>query len=159
MGANGAGKSTLARILAGLLLRDSGKITFLGQPHDPHSRRQSTATARVIERLAVKCDSAEQPVNTLRGASQQKIVIGRCLLPNSKVLLLDEPTRGVDVPTKEAIYKLLRELVFGRHTAMILCHRSLQNQPVRVESKPATLKGFIHVCFPDLRKCFFVLLT
>jgi ribose transport system ATP-binding protein len=68
------------------------------------------ATARVIERLAVKCDSVEQPASTLSGGNQQKIVIGRWLLPDSKVLLLDEPTRGVDVPAKEAIYKLLREL-------------------------------------------------
>jgi ribose transport system ATP-binding protein len=68
------------------------------------------ATARVIERLAVKCDSVEQPVSTLSGGNQQKIVIGRWLLPDSEVLLLDEPTRGVDVSAKEAIYKLLREL-------------------------------------------------
>lgn len=68
------------------------------------------ATARLVERLAVKCNSTEQAVSTLSGGNQQKIVIGRWLLPDSKVLLLDEPTRGVDVPAKEAIYKLLREL-------------------------------------------------
>jgi ribose transport system ATP-binding protein len=71
---------------------------------------ETTVTAKLIERLAVRCDSAEQPVSTLSGGNQQKIVIGRWLLPDSEVLLLDEPTRGVDVSAKETIYKLLREL-------------------------------------------------
>jgi ribose transport system ATP-binding protein len=75
-----------------------------------HREKELEATAQVIERLVVKCDSVESPVSTLSGGNQQKIVIGRWLLPDSKVLLLDEPTRGIDVPAKEAIYKLLRDL-------------------------------------------------
>jgi ribose transport system ATP-binding protein len=65
---------------------------------------------RLVERLAVKCDTTEQPVSALSGGNQQKVVIGRWLLLDSNVLLLDEPTRGVDVPAREAIYALLREL-------------------------------------------------
>ena len=97
----------------GLLLPQSIRVnaTLASLKHVFVRRDEETAaTAKLIERLAVKCDSAEQPVSTLSGGNQQKIVIGRWLLPNSKVLLLDEPTRGVDVPAKEAIYKLLREL-------------------------------------------------
>lgn len=102
------------RKLEGLLLPQSIRVNAtLANLKNIFVRRgkELAATAQVIERLAVKCDSAEQPVNTLSGGTQQKIVIGRWLLLNSEVLLLDEPTRGVDVPTKEAIYKLLRELV------------------------------------------------
>ena len=64
----------------------------------------------IVQRLAVKCDGTGQRVDALSGGNQQKICIGRWLLRDSKVLLLDEPTRGVDAHAKEAIYALLREL-------------------------------------------------
>ena len=71
---------------------------------------ETRATQGIIDRLAVRCDTPEQPVAALSGGNQQKIVLGRWLLRDSKVLLLDEPTRGVDVPAKEAIYALLHAL-------------------------------------------------
>ena len=75
------------------------------------SRRMETdSTRRIIERLAVRCDTPEQPVASLSGGNQQKLVFGRWLLRSSDVLLLDEPTRGVDAAAKESIYALLREL-------------------------------------------------
>ena len=73
-------------------------------------RAEMRSTRRIIERLAVRCDTTEQPASSLSGGNQQKIVLGRWLLRSSEVLLLDEPTRGVDVPAKEVIYALLREL-------------------------------------------------
>lgn len=75
---------------------------------DEESERR--VTTDIISRLAVKCESPEQPVARLSGGNQQKIVIGRWLLRDSRVLLLDEPTRGVDVPARERIHDLLREL-------------------------------------------------
>jgi ribose transport system ATP-binding protein len=65
---------------------------------------------QIIQRLAVKCDGTEQPVSALSGGNQQKLVIGKWLLRGVQIFLLDEPTRGVDVPAKEAIYDLLRQL-------------------------------------------------
>lgn len=64
----------------------------------------------LISRLAIKCTGGEQLVGALSGGNQQKVVLGRWLPLQPKVLLLNEPTRGVDVGAKAEIYKLLSEL-------------------------------------------------
>ncbi len=63
-----------------------------------------------IDRLRVKTPSAVQPVGLLSGGNQQKVVYGKWLARNPRVLILDEPTRGVDVGAKEEIYTLVDEL-------------------------------------------------
>lgn len=72
--------------------------------------RIAEATRRVIERLQVKSARTDTPIGTLSGGNQQKIVIGRWVHAGSRVLLLDEPTRGVDVEAKAQIYRIIREL-------------------------------------------------
>lgn len=64
----------------------------------------------VIARLSVRCGSIEQIVSTLSGGNQQKIVIGKWLATRPRVLLLDEPTRGIDVGAKQEIYDLVFNL-------------------------------------------------
>ena len=61
-------------------------------------------------RLAIRAPSVGVSVQTLSGGNQQKVVLGKVLMPNPKVLLLDEPTKGVDVGSKAEIYKLMVEL-------------------------------------------------
>jgi ribose transport system ATP-binding protein len=61
----------------------------------------------MVERLAVRCSSLDQLVATLSGGNQQKVVIGKWLATEPKVLLLDEPTRGIDVGAKQEIYQLI----------------------------------------------------
>ena len=63
-----------------------------------------------IDRLGVRCAGPEQPVGQLSGGNQQKIAIGRLLRNGADVLLLDEPTRGVDIGAKQNIYRLIDEL-------------------------------------------------
>jgi ribose transport system ATP-binding protein len=63
-----------------------------------------------IDRLGVRCSGPEQPVGQLSGGNQQKIAIGRLLRNGADVLLLDEPTRGVDIGAKQNIYRLIDEL-------------------------------------------------
>lgn len=66
-------------------------------------------TAQLLSSLQVRYADAEQPIAELSGGNQQKVVIGRWLRGDVRVWLLDEPTRGVDVTARRAIYALLRE--------------------------------------------------
>lgn len=68
------------------------------------------ATRMVVERLHVKTSRSDSAISTLSGGNQQKVVIGRWVHAGSRVLLLDEPTRGVDVEAKAQIYQIVREL-------------------------------------------------
>jgi ribose transport system ATP-binding protein len=67
-------------------------------------------TKEMIERLRVKTPSPQQIVQYLSGGNQQKVVFGKWLAMQPRVLLLDEPTRGVDVGAKQEIYRLMEEL-------------------------------------------------
>ena len=60
-----------------------------------------------MQRLHVKARSPEQPVEHLSGGNQQKVALARVLHQDADVLLLDEPTRGIDVGTKAEIYRLM----------------------------------------------------
>jgi ribose transport system ATP-binding protein len=68
------------------------------------------AVAGMVRRLAIKVGDADDPVATLSGGNQQKVVIGKWLLTAPRILLLNDPTRGIDVGTKQEIYALIREL-------------------------------------------------
>jgi ribose transport system ATP-binding protein len=63
-----------------------------------------------VETLGVRCSGIEQPAGTLSGGNQQKVVIGKWLATRPRVLLLDEPTRGIDVGAKREIYDLVFRL-------------------------------------------------
>ncbi|MEW2029215.1 sugar ABC transporter ATP-binding protein [Streptomyces roseifaciens] len=71
---------------------------------------QRRRAAEVAERLKVRMSGLEQSARTLSGGNQQKIVIGKWLLAGARLLILDEPTRGVDVGAKVEIYRLVNEL-------------------------------------------------
>lgn len=75
--------------------------------------RQESAARRWIEKLAIKCRTPAQPVQDLSGGNQQKVAIARLLHHDVDLLLLDEPTRGIDVGSKAQIYRLIDELASG----------------------------------------------
>jgi ABC-type sugar transport system ATPase subunit len=64
----------------------------------------------MIARLEIKAPGIDTVVRTLSGGNQQKVVLGKWLLRKVNVLILDEPTRGIDVGTKQEIYKLITKL-------------------------------------------------
>ncbi len=73
-------------------------------------RRRRTLAERTIRELAIKTAGVDTPVGQLSGGNQQKVVIGRWLQSEPKVLILDEPTRGVDVGARVEIHRLIRAL-------------------------------------------------
>ncbi|WP_420962521.1 sugar ABC transporter ATP-binding protein [Brucella sp. IR073] len=77
-----------------------------------------------VKRLAIKTASLETPAGALSGGNQQKIVLAKWLLTRPKILILDEPTRGVDVGAKFEIYKIIRQLA-AEGTAILLISSEL----------------------------------
>jgi len=71
------------------------------------------AVDRIVRLLAVRSDGPYVPAGSLSGGNQQKLVIGKWLMVAPRILLLNDPTRGIDVGTKQEIYELLRELARG----------------------------------------------
>ena len=73
--------------------------------------RENQFVDKIIQRFRVKTPSQEQVIRNLSGGNQQKVILGKWLATQPKVLLLDEPTRGIDVQAKGEIYALIEELV------------------------------------------------
>jgi ABC-type sugar transport system ATPase subunit len=75
------------------------------------SRRQQLAVAeKFIDLLGIVTTGPEQPVGTLSGGNQQKVILARWLATDPRLLILDEPTRGIDVGAKAEIERLVEEL-------------------------------------------------
>jgi ribose transport system ATP-binding protein len=64
----------------------------------------------LIGRLSIRCTGIDQTAAALSGGNQQKVVIGKWLATEPRILLLDEPTRGIDVGAKQEIYRLIFDL-------------------------------------------------
>jgi len=72
--------------------------------------KQISYSEELAKKMTVKCSSIEQPVGSLSGGNQQKVVISRCVAAEPSVFILDEPTRGVDVHAKAEIYQILTNM-------------------------------------------------
>ncbi len=110
----GMGLLSEDRKLEGLALKLSLAENLL-MPRPGHSgivspRDQSTRTAAWIQKLEVKCKGPDQPIGELSGGNQQKIALARLLELDVDMLLLDEPTRGIDIGSKAEIYKVIDAL-------------------------------------------------
>jgi len=82
--------------------------------------RQDQAAQRWIDKLGIRCRSPRQSVSSLSGGNQQRVALARLLEHDADVLLLDEPTRGIDVAAKALVYKLIDELAGGSRPKAIL---------------------------------------
>jgi D-xylose transport system ATP-binding protein len=85
-------------------LRDLSRNGFVD------GERELRENRRMMESMSIKAASLEVKVGTLSGGNQQKVVLGRALMTGPKVVLLDEPTRGIDIGAKSEIYALVRAL-------------------------------------------------
>jgi ABC-type sugar transport system ATPase subunit len=110
---------------------------------------------RYVEELSIRARSIDQPVESLSGGNQQKVVLARWTCSQARVLVLDDPTRGIDVGAKEEVFRLVRELS-GRGVATLyltseireartLAHRVLVMSGGRIvrEVSPDTEEGEI----------------
>ncbi len=73
-------------------------------------KRTAGNTQAMIERLGIRCTGPAQTVSNLSGGNQQKVALSKWLMSGARILVLDEPTRGVDVGARQEIYRIIREL-------------------------------------------------
>jgi ribose transport system ATP-binding protein len=85
-------------------LRSVSALPFINE------RKKKERANEIIQKLSIKTKSISTPVGSLSGGNQQKVLIAHWLTPGLKVLLLDEPTKGVDVGARQEIYQAVREL-------------------------------------------------
>jgi ribose transport system ATP-binding protein len=101
-------------LAAGLSVADNmtlSRLEPLGPALTVIPSRQDAAATRWIDRLAIRCSGPRQTVSELSGGNQQKVAVARLLHHDVDVLVLDEPTRGIDVGSKAQIYRLIDDLV------------------------------------------------
>jgi ABC-type sugar transport system ATPase subunit len=79
-----------------------------------------------VRRFLVKTPSAAQPIRSLSGGNQQKVAIAQALNCSPKLLLLEEPTRGVDIHSKNEIYHLLRDYAAAGKAVIVFCTEALE---------------------------------
>ncbi len=81
---------------------------------------EHAATDRYIKQLGVKCASPDQPVERLSGGNQQKVLIARWLLREPRILIVDEPTRGIDPATRADVHRLLAQLADAGNAILLV---------------------------------------
>ncbi|MFP6560495.1 sugar ABC transporter ATP-binding protein [Paraburkholderia sp. B3] len=101
------GMVQLMSILENMTLSSLGKFASRFALGALRRERQVEAANDIVKRLAIKAASVDAPITSLSGGNMQKVVIGKALLTAPKVLLMDEPTRGIDVGAKEDVYKTI----------------------------------------------------
>ena len=92
----------------------------------------------MVKRLDVRLASPAAEIRTLSGGNQQKVLIGRALAVDPRILLLDEPTRGVDIGSKQEIYSLIERLV-AEGMAVVLISSDME-EILRLSDKVVVLR-------------------
>ena len=96
-----------------MAVRENASLASLGRDHKNgllNFEAEETVATEAVEQLAIKTPSLDQATVHLSGGNQQKVVLGKWLALKPRVLLLDEPTRGIDVGAKREMYRLMEQL-------------------------------------------------
>ena len=106
------------------------------------NRRQERDAARTLaDRMGMRIFGVEQPMKTLSGGTQQKAILARWLVRSARLLICDEPTRGVDVGAKEDMYELIRE--FARSGGTVIIASSEVSETMMCDRILVMIKGRI----------------
>ena len=92
-----------------------GRRRAAARPDAPHRRTSCATSSRS------RPSSIDLPIRSLSGGNQQKVAIAAAIVKRPEVLVLEEPTRGVDIGSKREIYRLMREYAGGGHAVIIYC--------------------------------------
>jgi ribose transport system ATP-binding protein len=103
-------------IKSNINLMNYRKVTRLGMVSAPKELQNAND---YIGKLKIVSRDAEQNVYSLSGGNQQKVVVAKCLSSDSEIILMDEPTRGVDVGAKNEVHNIIRELSRGGKSIII----------------------------------------
>lgn len=106
----GEGVVQLMSITANMTLTDLSLRGFRRALRLLHPVKERRRVDEMIQHLAIKVSDAELPITSLSGGNQQKVVLGKALMTGPQVVLLDEPTRGIDVGAKTDVYHLIGSL-------------------------------------------------
>jgi len=101
------------------VLEEVSNATFINYGTEKHLAR------RAIDQFSIRAYSTEQIANKLSGGNQQKVVVGKWLMSSPRILIMDEPTRGVDVGAKSEIHRLMSELAAERGLAILMISSEL----------------------------------
>ncbi|MDD5368994.1 MAG: sugar ABC transporter ATP-binding protein [Anaerolineaceae bacterium] len=110
-------------------------------------RKEATVSQDYVDRLNIKISNLKQHVSTLSGGNQQKVIIGRWLQCNPPIILMDEPTRGLDVRAKSEITKIINELA-ENGTAILLINSEIDEIVVQCDRYLVIDRGRIIAEFP-----------
>ncbi|MCI9429637.1 MAG: sugar ABC transporter ATP-binding protein [Lachnospiraceae bacterium] len=89
-------------------------------------RKEEELSRKIIDTYDVRTPGADKEIQFLSGGNQQKVIIGRAMICNPKVLVFDEPTKGIDVGTKAEIYRLMKELAEEKGIGIILISSEME---------------------------------
>ncbi len=129
-------------VFGGLSIRDNFNVVILDQYlRGPfiNTKIEHEHAAEYLSRLKVKMPSASVNLETLSGGNQQKVVIARWLAKEPMLLMIDQPTRGVDVGAKQEIYRIMREL--ASHGVSILFSSDELNEVIGLSNRVLVLKN------------------
>jgi rhamnose transport system ATP-binding protein len=118
---------------------DNDKLKFVGHAWSMDFRREREIAGEYVRRFGIKTPALYSPVSTLSGGNQQKVALSRWLATRPSVLILDEPTQGIDVGAKSEIHELMMEL--AEQGAAILMISSELPEILGMSDRIAVMRG------------------
>ncbi len=117
-------------VLLNMPIRNNITLTrlksFIGPFGIINKKKETAYINDMVKKLAIRAGSIENNVNSLSGGNQQKVAISKLLASDCKVLILDEPTRGVDVGAKIEIYKIINSLVDQKYAVIMISSEMME---------------------------------